>query len=226
MKAAPEGRHELKHTVNTADLIQLRSRLPCVASRDKHAQEGAGYRVRSLYFDNYADKVLREKIDGIDHREKFRLRFYNDDTSFLRLEKKSKHHGLCYKESTPLSLEEAQSLLDGKIDPLRFAERPLLAELCSKMRYQQLRPKNIVDYYREAFVYPPGNVRITLDQDIRSSDFVRHFLDEQLCAVRIPHAAVLEVKYDKFLPELIRGMVALSSRQASPFSKYAACRMH
>lgn len=225
MKAAPQGRHELKHTVNQADLIQLRQRLPHIAQRDKHAEEGAGYRVRSLYFDNYADKVLREKLEGVDHREKFRIRFYNADLSFLRLEKKSKHRGLCFKESTPICVEESIALLKGDYDPMRYSDRPLLAELCAKMRFQQLRPRNIVDYEREAFVYAPGNVRITLDHDIRSSDYVGHFFDEQLCAAPLSKAAVLEVKYDHFLPELIRGMVALSSRQSTPFSKYAACRM-
>ena len=61
-----------------------------MASIDKNAIDGKGYRVRSLYFDNYNDKVLREKIDGVNEREKFRLRLYNDDTSFIKLEKKVK----------------------------------------------------------------------------------------------------------------------------------------
>ena len=33
---------------------------------------------------------LREKVDGVNRREKFRLRYYGKDTSFLRLEKKFK----------------------------------------------------------------------------------------------------------------------------------------
>jgi len=95
-----KGRHELKHFINYADILQLRLRLPYVASIDKNAIDGKGYRVRSLYFDNYNDKVLREKIDGVNEREKFRLRLYNDDTSFIKLEKKSKKNGISYKEST------------------------------------------------------------------------------------------------------------------------------
>lgn len=93
------GRHELKHYINYADLLQLRTRLSSVARPDGNAKSGSGYRVRSLYFDNYADKALREKINGVDEREKFRFRLYNDDASFIRLEKKSKRGGLYFKES-------------------------------------------------------------------------------------------------------------------------------
>ncbi|HHV63518.1 MAG TPA: VTC domain-containing protein [Peptococcaceae bacterium] len=82
----PQGRHELKHYINYADVLELRARLPLVASLDKHAVEGS-YRVKSLYFDNYNDKALREKIEGFSEREKFRLRLYNNDTSFIRLKK-------------------------------------------------------------------------------------------------------------------------------------------
>lgn len=85
-----DGRHELKHYINYADLLQLRARLPCVMKLDENTDTDGGYRIRSLYFDNYSDKALREKIDGVDEREKFRLRFYKDDPSFIRLEKKSK----------------------------------------------------------------------------------------------------------------------------------------
>lgn len=87
------GRHELKHYINYADVLQLRSRLLFVASLDENAAEGNGYRVKSLYFDNFNDKALKEKIDGVNEREKFRLRRYNDDKSFIRLEKKSKKKG-------------------------------------------------------------------------------------------------------------------------------------
>ena len=52
------------------------------------------YEIRSLYFDNMEDKALREKLDGISVREKYRLRMYNGDTSVIRLERKVKNCGL------------------------------------------------------------------------------------------------------------------------------------
>lgn len=218
------GRHELKHYINYADVLQLRSRLPLVTSLDKNTAEGIGYRVKSLYFDNYNDKALREKIDGLNEREKFRLRLYNDDPSYIRLEKKRKHGGICFKESAPISATTCERLLQGDLDALQENGTPLQLELYTKMHYQQLRAKNIVDYQREAFIYPIGNVRVCLDSDIRTSNNVHDFLKPKPVPVPISGVYILEVKYDSFLPEIIRGMVSLSSRRSTAFSKYAATR--
>ncbi len=219
------GRHELKHYINYSDLLQLRARLPMVASLDKNAGQGSGYRVKSLYFDNYNDKALREKINGVNEREKFRLRLYNDDISFIRLEKKSKKNGICFKESAIVTADECSRLLDGDLSVLKENGNPLCLELYAKMHCQQLRAKNIVDYHREAYIYPMGNVRVTLDYDIRTSSNVHEFMKPGLASIPILGVHILEVKYDSFLPEIIRGMVSLSSRRSTAFSKYAATRI-
>lgn len=219
------GRHELKHYINYADVLQLRSRLPFVADVDENAKEGNGYRVKSLYFDNYNDKALKEKIDGVNEREKFRLRFYHDDTSLIRLEKKSKRNGLSYKESAIITVDACKRLLEGDLEALKENRDPLCMELYTKMYYQQLRPKNIVDYQREAYVYPVGNVRVTIDYDIRTSSNVHDFLKSHPVPIPVPGVYILEVKYDSFLPEIIRGVVSLSSRRSTAFSKYAVTRI-
>lgn len=220
------GRHELKHFINYADVVELRSRLPSVAKLDEHAGAEGGYRIRSLYFDNYNDRALREKVDGVDGREKFRLRLYNNSTALIRLEKKSKRGGLCFKESTTISEEECRRLLAGDYSALKDNGSLLCLELYAKMHYQQLRPKTIVDYWREAYVYPVGNVRVTLDSDLRTSLNIQDFLGPGPIPLALPGGIyILEVKYDAFLPEIIRGMVFLSSRSSSAFSKYAAARL-
>lgn len=220
-----KGRYELKHYINYADILQLRARLPFVANLDKNAEDGNGYRVKSLYFDNYNDKALKEKIDGVNEREKYRLRLYNDDTSFIRLEKKSKKNGLCFKESAIISERECMQLLDGDLAALKENGNPLCLELYTKMYYQQLRARNIVDYRREAFIYSMGNVRVTLDYDIRTSSNINDFLNPTPVPIPISGVYILEVKYDNFLPEIIRGMVSLSSRRSTAFSKYAVTRI-
>ena len=117
-------RHEWKHEINYADMITLRTRLSAVMKRDKHSINGA-YKIRSLYFDNISDKSLREKIDGVNIREKFRIRYYNGDTSFIILEKKSKINGLCAKESCQITKEEAQKIVDGDLLLMPESGRPL-----------------------------------------------------------------------------------------------------
>ncbi|HHW22050.1 MAG TPA: polyphosphate polymerase domain-containing protein [Clostridiaceae bacterium] len=219
-----QGRHELKHFINYADVIEIRSRLPFVTRPDENSKTGNGYRVKSLYLDNYNDKVLKEKINGVNDREKFRLRLYNNDPSFIRLEKKSKKNSISYKESCILTEQECRRLLDGDLAVLREKDDPLCLELYAKMHYQQLRPKSIVDYMREAYIYSAGNVRITMDYDIRTSLNIYDFLDPQPVPIPVGGIYILEVKYDNFLPEVIRGVVSLSGRRSTAFSKYTATR--
>ena len=219
-------RHEWKHQINQSDLLILRSRLSAITGRDSHAKDGT-YEIRSLYFDNPTDKVLREKLDGVNKREKFRIRYYNGDTGLIRLEKKSKTNHLCLKQSIALTVEQARSISQGKYDWMATSPEPLIQELYSKIISQGLRPKVIVDYIREPFVYAPGNVRITLDYQIRTGLKCTDFLNPDCITVPIHDSPIiLEVKWDEYLPDIIRKAVGLTNRQTQAFSKYAACRMY
>ena len=219
-------RHEWKYEINYSDMLILRQRLSAVAKRDVHAING-GYEIRSLYFDNAEDKALREKIDGISIREKFRIRYYNGNTSLIHLEKKSKWNGLGAKEMAVLTEAEAQSIVDGALDWMPSSGRLLVQELYSKMKSQGLKPKTIVDYTRDPFVYPLGNVRVTLDYNIRTGLSCTDFLNPGCVTVPARDAPIiLEVKWDEFLPDIIRDAIQLPGRRANAFSKYAQCRMY
>lgn len=218
-------RHEYKHQINLADIYGLRTRLSAVARHDANCDADGTYFVKSLYFDNYMDKALREKIDGVNKREKFRIRYYGTDTSFIRLEKKSKINGLCNKVTCRITAEECQKIIDGDTEFMKDSEHELMRELYSKMKYQLLRPKCIVAYTRESFVYPPGNVRVTLDMNICGSNNVKEFLNPDLPFLQTYHDAVLEVKWDEYLPQIIRDSVQVKSRRSAAFSKYAAIRI-
>ncbi|MBD5093376.1 MAG: polyphosphate polymerase domain-containing protein [Subdoligranulum sp.] len=220
-------RHEHKHEISKSDLFVLRQRLRAVAQPDPHAIGGA-YRIRSLYFDNAADKALREKSDGVSRREKFRIRYYNDDLSVIRLEKKSKLGGLGSKQSAGLTARQVQSLINGTdCGWMAQSENALIQELHSKMQTQGLRPKTIVEYTREPFIFAPGNVRVTLDYNIRTALSAAHFLDADCITIPAGDAPVLlEVKWDEFLPDIIRDAVSLPGRRMSAFSKYAQCRIY
>lgn len=217
-------RNECKHHVTEFELIGLRQRLNAVAKRDRFSTGNGGYLIKSLYFDNCYDKALNEKIMGVTNREKFRIRFYNNDTSYIRLEKKSKINGLCLKQGAQLSVEQVQAILDGKISWMRNADDELICELWAKMQYQMLRPKNIVVYDREAYVYEPGNVRVTIDSNIRGSDNIHRFLRGDEADLKLFNQIILEVKWDEFLPQIIRDVVQLNDVKTSNFSKYAATR--
>lgn len=219
-------RHEWKHEISRSDLIAIRQRLSVVAKRDVHAVDGK-YKIRSLYFDTMEDKALREKVDGVSRREKFRIRYYNGDTSVIHLEKKSKLAGLGAKVSANLTPWQAQTIVDGDLGWMLETEDSLIQELYVKMTSQGLRPKTIVDYTREPFVYAPGNVRVTLDYDIRTGLSCTDFLNPD--CITVPAGLdpiILEVKWDNYLPDIIRDAVQLKNRRTSAFSKYAACRVY
>ena len=193
---------------------------------DQHAADGT-YRIRSLYFDTPEDTALREKLDGVSRREKFRIRCYNHDYSLIHLEKKSKLAGLCKKESTDLTAQEVRQLLDGDTRWMAAADRPLVQELYRKMQTRQLRPKTLVDYTREPFIYGPGNVRVTLDYDLRTGLGCTEFLDPDCPTIPAGGSPILlEVKWDEFLPDIIRAAVQLEGRRVTAFSKYAQCRIY
>lgn len=219
-----EFRHEWKHEISPGDLPALRSRLRTMAIPDVHGEDGV-YNIRSLYFDTPEDRALREKIDGVNRREKFRLRRYGGG-DLIRLEKKSKYGGLCAKEQAPVTEEEVRALLAGDTDWMRSSGRDLVWELYQKMTAQLLRPRVIVEYTREAYVYAPGNVRVTLDAGIRTGLGGTDFLDPDCVTVPASDAVVLEVKWDAFLPDCIRGAVQLEGRRTAAFSKYAVCRRY
>lgn len=219
------GRHELKHHINASDYAQLRARLQVVAKVDENAGEDGGYIVRSLYFDNYSDKAVVEKLSGLSRREKFRLRYYNDDTSFIRLERKSKANRLSYKENAAITKEQSAALLEGEYECLKNPEAPLFMELYTKIRYQNLRPRSIVEYHREAYNYPAGNVRVTFDSNIRTTNSVTGFLNPHMMTIPAANTMILEIKYDGFLPDIIRDILQIGWRNQTEFSKYVVGRL-
>lgn len=219
-------RHEWKHEISRSDAFVIRQRMHAIAQIDSHAINGS-YHIRSLYFDTLTDKALREKLDGVNEREKYRIRYYNLNPSVLHLERKSKQGGLGNKQMCTLSVQEAQAILDGNLDWMRTCDRPLIRELFIKMTLQGLLPRTIVDYTREPFIYAPGNVRVTLDYDIRTSPSCTDFLNPACITIPAGDAPIiLEVKWDSFLPSIIRDAVQLPGRRSSAFSKYAACRIY
>lgn len=225
MELEKHYRHELKYSVSYADYLVIRNRLRTVMSTDPHTSADGTYRIRSVYFDNVDDKALREKEDGIARREKFRIRYYNDDLSFVTLEKKMKINNLCLKYDATITEDEFKKILDGDKDWMRTHPNELVKEMYAKMKYQLLRPRVRVSYLREPYIYKPGNVRVTFDSEIRTSLFQKEFLEvSDVSATDAPQDMILEVKFDAFLPRIIQDMVQTTGIGQQSFSKYGACR--
>lgn len=219
-------RHELKYKITCSEYMAVKERIRTVMESDPHARDGT-YLIRSVYFDNVYDKALREKIDGVNKREKFRIRYYNDDLSYITLEKKMKIDKLCLKYDARITEEEFRRILSGDILWMKNSDSQLVQELYAKMRYQNLKPRVRVSYLREPYIYKAGNVRITFDSKIRTSMNHMDFINaDDISAEDTSAEMLMEVKYDAFLPEIIRMLLQLNGSNQEAFSKYGACRRY
>ena len=229
MEKKKHYRHELKYAVSYIDYMAMRGRLRKIMSIDPHASKNGLYQIRSIYFDNSDDKALREKVNGITKREKFRIRYYNDDFSYISLEKKMKIDDLCLKYSAKITEDECRQILDGDIGWMKVHPNELIRELYVKMTYQRLRPRVLVSYVREPYIYKAGNVRVTFDTQIRTSLYHQDFLTKDvfdISATDSPKDILLEVKYDAFIPEIIQDIVQVRGIRQQSFSKYGSCRRY
>lgn len=220
-------RHELKFQINQSDYSSLRQKLICVMKQDPNTLLEGSYLIRSIYFDNLYDKSLQEKINGNLYREKYRIRTYNCDGSTIKLEKKSKLNLLCQKQSKLLTLDQYDSIMQGDYSWIWETKDAFLMEFYINVKNYQLKPKVIVEYRREPFLHPAGNVRVTLDSQIRTSNNLQDFFSPELCGMStsVEPFLLMEVKYDNFLPEVIQDILQLKNRQVGGFSKYAASRV-
>jgi len=220
-------RHEIKSRLNPAEAAALRVRLQAVMRRDRFARADSTYDIHSVYLDTPSRRALTEKQVGVPVRHKYRIRYYNDDLTFFRLERKSKVVSLCDKAGCTLTRPEVERLMAGDILRMASDARPLVRELYLRMRTELMRPSVQVHYTREAYVYSPGNVRVTLDSNLRTGLMDTDFLDVRQPRPRTQSDdfVLLEVKYDNYLPEIIRDITCCGCRPSS-FSKFEACHTY
>ena len=225
---ALEYRNELKYIVSAQQIAILKNRIRPLMALDAHAGEGGKYTVRSVYFDDYKNTCFFENEDGTSPREKFRIRIYNADEKEIRLELKRKERGKTHKDSCPLTAGQCQSFLGGKGPECMGAYPPVLQKFILKYRSELYRPKVIVEYDREPYVYKAGNVRVTFDTGIRSSNQVDGFFEKDLFARPVMPTGyhLMEVKYDGFLPDVINYSLQTGSLSRETFSKYYLCRRY
>ena len=220
-------RHEYKYLISASEESILMLRTAGMLMPDAHVGDSGTYVIRSLYFDDDYDTCLQDNVAGTDPRSKFRIRYYNNDTTLLRLEKKSKSRMMTLKESCTISEEECRCFMDGKIPEITTDMPETKKTLFAQMLLRNLKPKVIVTYERVPFVYPGGNIRVTFDQKITSAGEIHAFLTGEYAQRPILPVgkSVLEVKWDELLPLHIKDTLNMDTLQWSAFSKYYMCRI-
>lgn len=228
--AIAKSRHEYKFSVNEKDLLMLGMRLEPLIARDAHVGEQGYYHIRSIYFDDYHNSSFYSNEAGVDPRVKYRIRIYNAGDASIKLEKKIKENGMTRKYAAPLSRQQADMLIRGQLLPIDQKDLesypPLLAQFLLLMRTRRMQPKVIVAYDRIPYVDRRGNVRITFDRNIAASVDFPHFFEKEMQKIPLlpPGEHLLEVKYDEYLPAVLKQQLDLGKLRQETFSKYYLCR--
>ena len=219
-------RHELKFIVSDAVLALIEKRIAHIVKPDPHQVEEDGYLITSLYFDGFNDPLLNESIQGCDIRHKYRLRIYDHSSELIKLERKSKVHGMTAKKSITVTQSECIDMMHGHIPTLQTNDSTAKKRVLCEMKLVGFKPKCVVQYNRKAFINDVGNVRITFDQNIGGTRDVLSFFDERIQTTPLLRTGVhvLEVKYDNLLPKYISDLLEIERLQQTSFSKYVYTR--
>jgi len=223
-------RHEQKYYISHAEYEVLSRKLTLTMARDKFAvaEYGGKYFIRSLYFDDHQDSALRQKLDGTDSRNKYRIRIYNLSDKTIKLERKHKEGQFILKDSLSLTRQECDALIAGQPSFLLQRRERFAKELYAAFRINQLKPRVLVDYWREAYLFPQEDVRITFDSDLRTAMRATDLFNPNLPTYPAgeKYGMVMEVKFNQFLPAYIRELIQPAAAQRSAVSKYVFCRRY
>jgi len=219
----PRPRHELKYHLDYLQYQILRKKVALVLKSDPHA--GPDH-VRSLYFDDFKNSALNEKISGVVPRKKYRLRIYNYSDDYIKFERKTKINQYVFKESVRLTRTEAYQIISGNIEFIANSKNSLLSVFYLDNHCNLLHPVVVVEYQREAYVHPVGNTRITFDLNLKTNQGSIDFFDPHGFVISVPEAqdVILELKYDFALPRYVQGLFPHTIQPASAIGKFAICR--
>jgi len=220
-------RYELKYIITPVMAQILKMRLLSVMDVDSLASGGTnGYTISSLYFDDLDSTAYFEKLDGVLYRTKYRIRVYDYNDSFIRLERKLKHENMTSKDQTKITKEQFYEIINGDINEISLSDNKLYNEFIKDIRIKSLKPSVIVEYKRLALTYPVSDVRVTFDSEVRSGLYNYDLFAKNLNTYSVlnPNEVILEVKFNDYLPANISMILTTIPSFRQAVSKFALCR--
>ena len=213
-------RHEYKYVIPYGDMLKLRNKLDEVLTLDR----GGHYLVRSLYFDSQDDKDYYDKQGGEMIRKKLRLRIYDIDSDFAKLEIKGKYDYHQLKESLVIRKDVAKKIINGDYSDLLLMDNDLAKRIYVYLQ-SGYRPKVIIEYDRAAYI-TTTTTRITFDFNIKKSNDFDNFYTNDLNYFDLTNGTdvVLEVKFDRFLEPYISKILDKYISRYQSVSKYVMGR--
>lgn len=217
-------RNELKYFINAHQKNILTKKLSKICHRDPFSDPDGGYLVSSLYFDDYNQSAFFNKLSGIRERKKFRVRVYNYQSDVIKLERKIKRGSVTEKSHIQISKEQYDHLVSGEVSFLRHKDDVVAKEFYLYYQTKNLRPRVVVEYRREAFVFTYGDVRICFDYSLKAGPIQKDLFSNGYMISALPYdQIILEVKYTGYFPDAIRNIVQINNLQRQSISKYAKC---
>lgn len=213
------SRVEEKYDLSILSAAILKSKLEATLQPDKNNKED-GYTIKSLYFDTINFDDYKDKRDGIENRRKIRLRYYDNDYDFIKLERKYKEGNYQFKQSLLITKDEAIKMMNCDYKFLLEKNSKFASELYAIMTKEHYVPRIVIEYKRNAFIVDSNDIRITLDSNISYSAFTNDFFDPNIAMVPIGLETVLEVKYNNFLYDYVKDIINFSDKLKISISKY------
>ena len=217
------NREEYKYFINNADVLLLGKNLTKILNKDSNSDiVSKHYTISSLYFDTPDSKDLNEKLDGILNRKKYRIRLYNKDLKTIKLELKKKVGTFITKESVFLSRYDAKNLILGEYDKIKNSN-DVAKIILINMQALGYKPRVIVEYDRQAYYHPHGNIRITLDKNLRtfnSNIDILNLKNSLSTPVFFHNDQILEIKFSKSLPSFLSILLSNFQLKRCAISKY------
>ncbi|MBE0639453.1 MAG: polyphosphate polymerase domain-containing protein [Bacteroidales bacterium] len=228
-------RYEFKYFVPNSKMDMLRSMISPFMKYDKFAEKMPDhqYTVRSIYFDTPEYNCYFEKLEGIKHRKKFRLRGYNlpgEDNVKVFFEIKRKYEDPIMKNRAPAEYEKALSMFNGGSvndylpDKTKY---PLAEDNLKRFFYHfhsdHLRPIITVIYEREAFIgLHDEGIRVTFDKNLRSVAFpsIDELYNEERVRRSLKDKFILEVKFNDHYPAWMKSIIGTLGLKRQSASKY------
>ena len=220
-------RHELKFYISRSDYEYVRHILSHLMDRDEFQKDDRGYFIRSLYFDDASDSSVEEKLDGIERRDKYRLRIYDPQQNWAKLERKRKVNHYVSKSSVTVSKEEAATMMEGNYDFLLNKKGDAAKSIYFDLSRKYFRPVVIIDYIRDAYKMSYNEIRITFDKHIRTTTADLDLFNENLITHPLQRndTIIMEIKFNTCLPSWFKDFLKFESNVNTAISKYCYGRM-
>jgi len=223
------NRYEIKYLVESRRLPEIESALEGFLIADENSRGTNGYFNYSIYFDSPNYQFYSEKREGDLVRLKPRIRLYraalDAPPKGVFMELKGRYDRIVTKRRAAIDIGLAQQLLTSH--PVLLDDRAVESSTMGEFYYLahrfRLAPCVTVFYHRTAYdgAFYPG-VRVTFDRVIRGSRVTTLDNSDNSFVNIVPtNQAIIELKYNNKVPEMLLRRFNSLGLQHSTFSKFA-----